>query len=1656
LAKLGTVYVEVKGDFSALRRETKLELATMGRDFTVKAEIKADVDQSSFSRAKAAMRDLKNEGNRLSGALSALKFPLLGAGITVAAQALNALGGGLVAVAAGLTPLAGALAAIPQGASAAIQGLGTIKLATEGISEALKAHETAVNQLGTSSVRSGQQQAAAAETVRAAEEALTQNQKQAVFAQQALTLARFDATRQLQDMRRASLEATGQEQAAKLAVQQARLDLQQGEADPTRTFLQLEQLQNALDLARANLRDTQIQGQRSQQDYAKAQRQGISQNPQVVQARRAVADANKAVADSERQVALAQKAAADQITATSTSFNAYKAALAGLEPAQRQFVQFLIPIQERMDDLRNTAAKGLFPGVERGIRAAMGDFGLVRRIIGQTAATLGNFAARAGRYLGSGGVQRDIGRFAKTNLSLFRSLGDATFHWANSFRFVMDAAQPLLRWMGRFNDQLAHQFEAMVKGARQSGDLRAFFHETRIAMERFVEVGKSVATILYNIGRAAFPLGKGLFKDFDDSLKGIADWTSSQQGQQGMRQYFNSLREPIHQLVGLASDLVKGLFEITNQPAFVGQMAKGLRGLVPLLQQLLGQIVVLARTLLPSLLPLTKSLLEVLVSLGPGAQLLTRALTHLANALSWLIDNVPGVKQALDGLVLVWGGVALAGWVKGLSVVKNLGIAFRALAGSTAFLRLQLLGLLIQEKIAAAFAAIRAAFAATTISTVGLTVAVRALVSATVIGALITAAILIATHWSQTKKVISNVWHWINDNTTLLLAIAAPLAPFIVLPILVARNWKTARGILAGVWGSLGGVATQMKDAVLGAFRKMGGGISRIAGGIGSAIATVATVIRTIVGFIVRAVNKAISALGDLKDKIPSISLPSLPDITPGVNVPFVPGQQRGGTMVPGAGSGDKVPLHIAGRLAAMVEPREVVHVTNRKAAERLQVLNQVIPRFARGGQLGPIKVGGTPGALRSITQGAATRVRKAANAYIAKHHPTVGIGLGATHFKGSVPKVFAQVARALGAPRKAVLALFEAGIVESGMKDLAGGSGSSSGPLQLLASTAAGLGVSPHDVNAIAKLFLTRGFFGHGGAISLAKSSPGLTAGNIAQLVQGSAFPSRYDQVKGSALSLMKQYGFQRGGIVQGFQRGGVIGDPRTHVGGHRSSRPLLSRARGAAPLSLAKLVQIADLVDSRHFSYNWGGGHEQPAQLEAFDCSGAVSYLLQQAGFPISTRVAAGFRSAFQPGSGKDFTIYASPSHVFTGLAGKQWGTSDANPGGGAGWFSGHSTAGYTARHPLLAKAAAGAGAVAGSTGAAAGTPKKPALSPKQKRRLHKLLKKVKGLKQLGLDPSGHLQANLDSFTADATRMGDLADRANQLGDAVQGLTEAEWLHDELKALFRLRNTLIRAQMAVTAALAKLARMLEDAKGKTLSADERKKVQARLSAELHKPSNKQNHALITSLRAKLAGGGDNQFSKALATKLKKPQTDLTNKGSELATALETVQGPLGEIAAGFSGILPTLPPLGALGGSIFDTQIRLQQLGADTSGITDNSAAVELLKQLLREANLRTAVSEAQFDVFRNYPSFGGSFGEGGVIPGPAGVPTIIQAHGQEVVLTPEQQAAMGGGDVHAHLHFKPGTEWLRDFIQVEVERGRGGRRISRGADRLLPGTR
>ena len=113
--------------------------------------------------------------------------------------------------------------------------------------------------------------------------------------------------------------------------------------------------------------------------------------------------------------------------------------------------------------------------------------------------------------------------------------------------------------------------------------------------------------------------------------------------------------------------------------------------------------------------------------------------------------------------------------------------------------------------------------------------------------------------------------------------------------------------------------------------------------------------------------------------------------------------------------------------------------------------------------------------------------------------------------------------------------------------------------------------------------------------------------------------------------------------------------------------------RFRGGVMSHYDRLIAAANMVSAANFPYLYGGGHEQPARFGPFDCSGSVSYVMQQAGYKVPTTVSGDIPIwKFPTGPGR-VTIFYNPTHTFMRIGNRYFGTSGFARGatGGAGWF-------------------------------------------------------------------------------------------------------------------------------------------------------------------------------------------------------------------------------------------------------------------------------------------------------------------------------------------------------------------------------------------------
>ena len=120
-------------------------------------------------------------------------------------------------------------------------------------------------------------------------------------------------------------------------------------------------------------------------------------------------------------------------------------------------------------------------------------------------------------------------------------------------------------------------------------------------------------------------------------------------------------------------------------------------------------------------------------------------------------------------------------------------------------------------------------------------------------------------------------------------------------------------------------------------------------------------------------------------------------------------------------------------------------------------------------------------------------------------------------------------------------------------------------------------------------------------------------------------------------------------------------------------------------APVQVQNAINAANRIRKKPYIY--GGGHKS-FDSKGYDCSGAVSYVLNAAGVLESPIPSGSLMKWGVPGHGTWITVYAHGGHTYAVIAGLRWDTSAAgersNRGRGPRWRAAKRSAkGFTIRH-------------------------------------------------------------------------------------------------------------------------------------------------------------------------------------------------------------------------------------------------------------------------------------------------------------------------------------------------------------------------------------
>jgi hypothetical protein len=328
----------------------------------------------------------------------------------------------------------------------------------------------------------------------------------------------------------------------------------------------------------------------------------------------------------------------------------YAEALASLPPSARKFSDALVAMKPLLDDLRETAAAGFFPGAEKGLHLAARNFGVVQQVVAATAKVLGDLATRAGALVGSSAFGADLKKIGLNNAKVIDTLGGALLHVVSALRHVLVEAGPLTQWLADVINKWALHAAVAAKSARETGKMAEFFEKTRKVLTLLGSIVSHVTKGIFGIGRAADDSGKSMWESINRVAIRFDQWANSTKGQDSIKQFFKESKELMS-------------------------------ALLPVIGGIASALALLSLRLLP--------VADVLRWLGPYADDATVAFVYWKLSVTGLAVAMKAWSAAAAIAAFVTGGWTTAFWALNAAIAANpIGLAIVAIAAIAAGLYL--------------------------------------------------------------------------------------------------------------------------------------------------------------------------------------------------------------------------------------------------------------------------------------------------------------------------------------------------------------------------------------------------------------------------------------------------------------------------------------------------------------------------------------------------------------------------------------------------------------------------------------------------------------------------------------------------------------------------------------------------------------------------------------------------------------------------------------------------------------------------------------------------------------------------------------------------------------------------------------------------------
>lgn len=313
--------------------------------------------------------------------------------------------------------------------------------------------------------------------------------------------------------------------------------------------------------------------------------------------------------------------------------------------------------------IQRATQRGLFPGMEKGLREVRPVLSDLRDEFGLTGQVMGTILASAGRMASSGPFSRDLQDQMRANATWMGLMGGAGLNLAHALMDVLVSARPLVDWMMRLVASWSVGVREWAAMGRESGRLTASFERTRRTLVHVFSIVGALAQTFKALFKASRPLGDSILGDLDKGAESLARWSNSTKGQNTLRAYFAQAKPMVYELGRLIRDVTKAFFDLGNQPGGAALVRQFRTQVLPALVEVTRTV---TASFSPALMDGIVALAQLAVALSGTTGPLTltvEGLTQIAKGLTWVIQNVPGASGVFTGLAVAVAGLKLMGLV---------------------------------------------------------------------------------------------------------------------------------------------------------------------------------------------------------------------------------------------------------------------------------------------------------------------------------------------------------------------------------------------------------------------------------------------------------------------------------------------------------------------------------------------------------------------------------------------------------------------------------------------------------------------------------------------------------------------------------------------------------------------------------------------------------------------------------------------------------------------------------------------------------------------------------------------------------------------------------------------------------------------------------